>query len=314
MSEKRAMRTTIGGQALIEGIIMLGPYKSATVVRRSDGELEIKEEKVGTMQKNAFLRLPFVRGVANLYTSLKRGIAALTFSAQFFEDESPAQEPGRFEKWLEKRFGSEKVERFAMGLALCFGIIIPILLFILLPTILAGAWPAFEAQSSLLKNLLEGALRIAIFVAFLYFVSKTKDIKRTFMYHGAEHKSIHCYESGQELTVENAQRFSRRHPRCGTSFLFVVMVISILLFSFVPWMNPFLRMLFRLLLLPVVVGISYEINRFAGRHDNLFTKILRAPGLWFQSLTTYEPEDPMVEVAIEALSRVIPEREGADEW
>ncbi|MCX7614665.1 MAG: DUF1385 domain-containing protein [Clostridiales bacterium] len=314
MSDKRLMRTTIGGQALLEGIIMLGPEKSAIVVRRSDGGLEIKEEAISASSKNTFLTMPFIRGTVNLFRSMKRGIAALTYSAQFFDDGESEEEPGKIDKWLEEKFGSEKMERYSMSFALILGILIPIGLFILLPTLIAGILPLHTVQGSITKNLIEGIVRIIIFLGFLLSISKMKDIKRTFMYHGAEHKSIHCYESGKELTVENAQKFPRQHPRCGTSFLFVVMIISILLFSLVPWANPILRMLVRLLLLPVVIGISYEINRFAGRHDNWFTNILRAPGLWMQSFTTFEPDDSMVEVAIEALTRVIPFEQGADEW
>ncbi|MDP4108987.1 MAG: DUF1385 domain-containing protein [Bacillota bacterium] len=313
MSDKQVTRTTIGGQALIEGIIMLGPEKSAIVVRKSNGELEIKEEAAGTYQKNAILRLPFIRGIVNLCTSMKRGIQALNFSAQFFE-EGGEEELSRFEKWLNKKFGSEKIEQFAMRSALVLGVIVPIVLFILLPTLVAGAAPKQFSENHIFRNLMEGVLRIVIFIGFIWSVSRTKDIKRTFAYHGAEHKSIHCYESGSPLTVENAQKFPRQHPRCGTSFLFVVMIISILLFSLVPWTNPFLRMLFRLLLLPFVIGIAYEINRYAGRHDNQLTKILRAPGYWLQLLTTNEPDDSMLEVAIEALRRVIPSVQGADKW
>ena len=219
MAEKRPLRTTIGGQALIEGIIMLGPEKSATVVRKTDGELVIKEEAAGTVRKNVFLRLPFIRGIASLGTALKRGISALMFSASYFEPEGV--EPGRFEKWLDKKFGAEKVEQFSMTFALVLGIAIPIALFILLPTLIAGLSPSGSAHDTFLRNFLEGLFRIVIFILFLWSVSKTKDIKRTFMYHGAEHKSIHCYESGEELTVENAQKFPRQHsPLRDELFLF----------------------------------------------------------------------------------------------
>ncbi|MBE6936272.1 MAG: DUF1385 domain-containing protein, partial [Ruminococcaceae bacterium] len=184
---------------------------------------------------------------------------------------------------------------------------------ILLPTLLAGFLDPVIG-SGIWRNLLEGVLRLLIFFGFLFSVSRMKDIRRTFSYHGAEHKSIHCYENGLPLTVENVQKFPKEHPRCGTSFLFVVMIISILVFSLVSWSNPFVRMVMRLVLLPVVVAISYEINRAVGRCDNALTRFLRLPGLFMQKMTTFEPEDDMVEVAIEALKRVIPENKGADTW
>ncbi|MBQ2818856.1 MAG: DUF1385 domain-containing protein [Clostridia bacterium] len=304
-------KTSIGGQALMEGILMRGPEKSAIVVRKPDKTLEIKEEPIGSNSHKAFWKLPFIRGPVMFWDSMKQGVSALMYSAEFFEVEGEETEPGRFEKWVERKIGMEKFEKIMMTFTVILGIAMPIGLFILLPTLLAGF---FGEMHFMLRNLLEGAIRILIFIGFVWSTSLMKEIKRTYMYHGAEHKTIACYEKGMELTVENVRQCCRFHPRCGTSFLFVVMIISILVFSVVQWSNPLVRMLLRLALLPVVAGISYEINRFAGRYDNWFTKILRAPGVAMQRITTKEPDDSMIEVAIEALSRVIPEDKEKDRW
>jgi len=306
----RDFRTTIGGQALIEGILMLGPQKAVIVVNTPQGH-RVKEMQVKRVKDRfPILGLPLIRGMFNFFDSLRIGIGALMYSADFVDD---SDEKGKFERWLEKRFTKEKAYRFVMGFALILGILLPIGIFILLPTLIAGLLGS-AIGSGILRNLLEGALRIAIFLLYLMFVSRMDEMKRIFAYHGAEHKSIACYEAGEELSVENVRKHSRHHPRCGTSFLFVVMIISILVFSFVRWSNPVLRVIMRLVLLPAVVGISYEINRFAGRYDNFFTRILRAPGMWLQNLTTREPDDSMMEVAIDALTRVIPDQEGLDRW
>jgi len=306
-------KTTIGGQALIEGIYMRGPGKSCIVVRKTDGELVVEERPQSKKLNNAFFKLPFVRGVISLVASMKEGISALNFSASFFEDEEVAEEEkGRFEKWLEKRVGAERLESLLMTFALVIGCVTPVLLFILLPTLLAGFFDQ-TLGTGIARNLAEGLIRIVIFLLFLFAVSWQKDIHRTFMYHGAEHKTIFCYEKGLPLTVENTRAQTRFHPRCGTSFLFNVMIISILVYSLFSWNNVWMRMLLRILMLPVVVGISYEINRFAGRHDNWFTNLLRAPGLALQRLTTAEPDDSMLEVAIKAIEKVIPE-DGSDRW
>ncbi len=309
----KCKKTSIGGQALIEGIMMLGPEKSAIAVRRSDGEIELKVESIKRLaDKNKFFRLPFIRGILGLFDSLKRGFAALEYSSSIAMDEIE-EEPTKFEKWLEKKLGSRAVEKIVMGIATVLGIAIPIVLFIFLPTLLAGVVDKV-VDNRIVQNLLEGMSRIAIFLLFMFSVSRMKDMKRVFSYHGAEHKSIFCYEAGCELTVENVKKFSKEHPRCGTSFMFSVMIISILVFSVVSWSNPFVRMALRLVLLPVVVGISYEVNRWLGRHDNWVSKIVRAPGLWFQSFTTFEPDDSMIEIAIAALREVIPDDGEKDNW
>ncbi|MBQ2841100.1 MAG: DUF1385 domain-containing protein [Oscillospiraceae bacterium] len=310
---KSCKKTTIGGQALIEGIMMLGPEKSAIAVRRADGEIELKvDEQKKLTERYKILSWPFLRGIAGLFESLKRGFAALEYSSSIAIEEIE-EEPTRFEKWLEKKFGSRAVESAVMGIATVLGIAIPIVLFIFLPTLLAGTLDKYIG-SGLGRNLLEGLLRIVVFLIFMFSVSRMKDMKRVFSYHGAEHKTIFCYEAGEELTVENVKKFSKEHPRCGTSFMFSVMIISVLVFSVVSWSNPFVRMGLRLLLLPVVVGISYEVNRYIGRHDNFLTKIIRTPGLWFQKFTTFEPDDGMIEIAITALREVIPEDSEKDNW
>ena len=304
-------KTTIGGQALMEGILMRGPEKSAIVVRKPDKTLEIKEEPTGSNKHHPILRLPFIRGPITFWDSMKYGVSALMYSSEFFEVEGEEKEPGKFEKWIERKIGMERFEKLMMTFTVILGIAMPIGLFILLPTLIAGF---FGEMHFMLRNLLEGAIRILIFIGFVWSTSLMKEIKRTYMYHGAEHKCIACYEAGKELTVENARECCRFHPRCGTSFLFVVMIISIVVFSVVQWSNPLVRMLLRLALLPVVASISYEINRFAGRYDNWFTRVLRAPGVALQRITTKEPDDSMLEVAIEALQRVIPEDKETDRW
>ncbi len=305
-------KTSIGGQALIEGILMRGPRKTSIVVRRSNGELVIKNEPVGTGTHSRFARLPFIRGVVNFWDSMKYGVGALNYSASFFEEEEDA-EPGRFEAWLNRKIGQDKLESAMMTLAVIMGLALPIVLFFLLPTFITGFFG--DGLPSLVRNLIEGLVRMVIFLLFLFITSKQKDVHRTYMYHGAEHKTIACYEAGLPLTVENARAQSRRHPRCGTSFLFVVMIVGILFTALFAWgENPLVRMALRLALLPAIVAVSYEINRYAGRYDNMLTRVLRAPGLFMQRFTTFEPDDSMLEVAIEALSQVIPENEQEDRW
>ncbi len=311
-TQQSKYRTMIGGQAIIEGIMMRGPEKAATVVRSADG-IVVKEEIIKPLkQKYPVLGWPFLRGVIGFYESMKLGISSLTYSADFYPDDED-EKPSKLDDWIENKLGEEKAKKLIMGIALTLGIALPIALFILLPTLLAGTLDSLIG-SGIWRNLLEGALRITIFLLFLLLSSRTKDIQRVFAYHGAEHKTIHCYEAGLPLTVENVRKFPRQHPRCGTSFLFVIMIVSIVVFAAVSWSNPFVRMALRLLLLPVVVGLSYEINRYVGKNDNPFTIALRAPGLWFQNITTREPDDSMIEVGIEALTRVIPEEAGADKW
>lgn len=302
-------KTTIGGQALIEGIIMHGPEKSCIVIRKPDEELDIVEKPRKT-KKNPIFKLPLIRGCVSLFWSMKEGMGALSYSANLsVEDE----ELSKTERWLVEKFGNEKIEKAIIGLSMVFACILSVGLFMVLPTLIAGSVSEF-VESSILRNLIEGVVRIIIFLIYMVLISKSKDIKRTYMYHGAEHKSITCYERGLELTVENARDVPREHPRCGTSFLFVVMIVSILVFSVFTWSNPLTRVVLRIVMIPVVVGISYEFNRVVGKYDNKLTYILRYPGLKLQGLTTLEPEDSMLEVALEALKRVLPETQGSDNW
>lgn len=311
MANETVKKTSIAGQALIEGLLMRGPHKTAIVCRKPGQEMVVKEEPNGTLSHGKWARIPVVRGVVSFWDSMKFGMSALMYSADFFDDGEPV-EKGKFEAWLDRRLGDEKVEKLAMGLALAMGIGMPIVLFILLPTLLAGL--VGDGMPSLLRNLMEGCIRILIFLCFIWITSRQSDVHRTYMYHGAEHKTIACYEKGLPLTVDNVRSCIRFHPRCGTSFLFMVMIISILFFSLFSWSNPWVRMALRLAMLPVVAGVSYEINRFAGRYDNWLTILLRKPGLALQRLTTAEPTDDMIEVGIEAMKRVIPENENEDRW
>ena len=320
-------KTMIGGQALIEGIMMRGPEKQSIVVRSPEG-LVVKTEplKLAT-KKHPVLGWPLIRGVVNFGASMACGVKALMYSAEFFPEEEG--EPSKFDQWLEEKLGSEKMEKAVISFSLVLGVLLAVGLFVLLPTFLAGLVPGIHGNY-LARNLTEGLLKIALFMGYMVLVSRMKDMKRVFSYHGAEHKTIRCYEAKLPLTVENVRAQTRLHPRCGTSFLLVVMVISILVFSIassallalIPSLAAIrgsglyrvIMILFKLLLLPLVVGITYEINRWAGRHDNWFTRIITAPGMWMQHFTTNEPDDSMIEVGIAAVTAVLPEKEGSDLW
>ena len=272
-------RTMIGGQALIEGIMMLGPEKKAVVVRRPDGGLEEQvENRVLIKDRHPILGTPFIRGVFNFGSSLANGVKALMFSAEFYpEDEEADETPSKFETWLEEKLGSEKVYSLIITLAMVLGLAFSIGLFILLPTAVVGAlaWLAGE-MPMWCRNLREGVMRVIIFTGYLILCSKTKDMHRVFQYHGAEHKTIFCYEAGLPLTVENVRKQPRHHPRC--------------------------------------VSITYEINRWMGAHDNLLSRVFTAPGLWLQNWTTFEPDDSMIEVGIRSLELVLPSQKGKDAW
>ena len=313
---KPKFRTSIGGQALIEGILMRGPEKQAIVVRKPDGDLVTKVEELHLIkERHPILGVPLIRGTVNFLDSMVKGVQALMFSAEFYpeDEEEAAAEPSKFEVWLEKKLGSEQFMKVLIALAVVLGIGFSVCLFILLPAFLGGLLQKV-ISSYLVCNLLEGVLRIVIFLLYLILCSKQKDMKRVFAYHGAEHKTIFCYERGLELTVDHVRDMPRHHPRCGTSFLFVVLVLSILLFSVVQVESVLLQMLLKLLLLPVLVSITYEINRFVGRHDTALTRIITAPGLWLQNFTTNEPDDSMIEVGIAALQAVLPDLKGQDAW
>ena len=282
-------KTMIGGQALIEGIMMLGPEKKAVVVRKPDGMLEEQvEERVLIKDKHPLLGLPLIRGVFNFCSSMANGVKALMYSASFVpEDEEEPEEPSKLEVWLDKHLGSEKAASALVTLAVVLGMLFSVVLFILLPTALVGLLGKAVPLAMWVRNLLEGVVRIVIFAGYLMLCSHTKEIHRVFQYHGAEHKTIFCYEHGLPLTVENVRKQPRHHPRCGTSFLFVVIVVSILLssvvFTYVDVVNTFVRMGLHLLLLPVIVSLTYEFNRLVGRYDNWFTRVMTAPGLWLQT-------------------------------
>ncbi|MEG2177217.1 MAG: DUF1385 domain-containing protein, partial [Oscillibacter sp.] len=288
-----AFKTMCGGQALIEGIMMRGPEKQAIVVRKPDGSLEVKEEPLKLVKdRHPILGVPFIRGAVNFIDANVKGVKALMYSAEFYPEEDEPEEPSKFDVFLEKHFGNEKAASVVVALAVAMGLAFSIGLFFILPTLLTSLISPF-VSNNLLRNLIEGGIRILIFLTYLILCSRLKDIRRVFAYHGAEHKTIFCYERGLPLTVENVRKMPKHHPRCGTSFLFVIMIVSILVYALVgfSWENPALRLVVRLLLLPVIVGITYEINRFVGRHDNLLTKIITAPGLWLQNWTTNEPDD-----------------------
>ena len=308
-----SFRTSIGGQALMEGILMRGVDRQAIVCRKADGSLVTKVDELELIKdKHPWLGLPLIRGVVNFLDSMVRGVKALTWSAEQLPEEEQG-EPDKLDLWIQKHFSNETAEKIILTLAVVLGIALAVGLFALLPTLLAGLLNKLVPMGGW-RGLWEGVFRLVIFLGYLALVRRVPDIARVWMYHGAEHKSIFCYEAGLPLTVENARRQSRFHPRCGTSFLFIVVFISILLFSLIRTEGTFARMGLHLLLLPVIVSISYEVIKWAGRHDNALTRIVSAPGKALQHLTTAEPDDSMLEVAIEALKLVIPEEKGKDIW
>ncbi len=305
-------KTSIGGQALIEGIMMAGPEKQAIVVRTPEGLVVKEDERKLVKNKYPILGWPIIRGSVSFISSMVTGVKALTFSAEC-QPEEEQEDPGKFEEWVNKKLESKKAEKVLIAVSVFVGICLSVVLFMLLPTVLTGLLNGV-VHSHIVKNIIEGVLRILIFLGYMWLATKLDDIKRVWQYHGAEHKTIFCYEKGLPLTVENCRRQKRFHPRCGTSFMFLVMIVSILVFSVVSWSNVWIRMALRILLLPIVVGISYELIKLAGRYDNIVTRIISAPGKALQHLTTREPDDSMLEVAIEALKLVIPEEQGSDKW
>lgn len=308
-----SFRTSIGGQALMEGILMRGVDRQAIVCRKADGSLVTKVEPLELVKdKHPWMGLPLIRGVVNFLDTMVKGVKALTWSAEQLPEEEQG-EPDKFDLWVQKHFSNETAEKIIIYTAVVLGIGLSVLLFALLPTFLAGLLNKLLPLGGW-RGLVEGIVRLAIFLAYLKLCSAIPDMKRVWMYHGAEHKTIFCYEHGLELTVENARPMSRFHPRCGTSFLFIVIFISILVFSLVRTEGTLARMGLHLLLLPVVVSISYELIKWAGRHDNVLTRIISAPGKALQHLTTAEPDDSMLEVAIESLKLVLPDEKGKDNW
>ena len=279
----------IGGQAVIEGIMMMNRNDYAVAVRRPDGEIEIKKDKYESITTKAkILSLPFIRGVFRFADSMILGMKTLTYSASFFEDDEE-EEPGRFEKFLDRVFG-EKLESVIMSIVMVLSFILAIGIFMILPLVIANFFKSFITSEHVMA-VLEGVIRIAIFIAYIKLVSRMEDIRRTFMYHGAEHKCINCVEHGHPLTVENVRASSKEHKRCGTSFILIVMIISILFFMVIRIDNIGLRMLSRIILIPVIAGVSYEILQLAGRSNSKFMDLVSRPGMWMQGLTTTEPDD-----------------------
>ena len=322
-------KTMIGGQALIEGIMMRGPQKDAIVIRGKDGvTLEVSDRNIPP--KNSWKNWPLIRGVRGFFDAQVTGVKALMRSADLSPEEYQ-EEASKFEKWLEEKLGNEKFQNLLIGFSVFLGIAMSIGIFMLLPMLIGNIFTRW-IDSILVLHLIEGVIRILIFVTYIMLASRMEEMKRVFAYHGAEHKTIRCYEAGLPLTVENVRKQTRLHPRCGTSFLLVVMILSILVFtvassallSAVPALDALrlsrpvfyklIMVVFKLLLLPLIVAIGYEINRLVGRYDNWFTRILTAPGMWFQNFTTNEPDNSMIEVGIAAVEAVLPEVEGQDAW
>lgn len=292
-------KTTVGGQAVIEGVMMRGSRGLATAVRLPNGKIEIKEEKTTSLtKKNKFLGLPIIRGFVSLIESLIIGIKSLEYSASFFEDEE--EEESKFDKWFNKTF-KEKGNSIIMGISLVLSLALSVALFFILPTLLTSVVKKLLTSNVIVLNIIEGIIRVLIFLSYVYFVGKMEDINRLYQYHGAEHKTIFCYENEVELTPENAIKFSRLHPRCGTNFLFLVMVISIIIFSFTGWESALQRVISRIILLPLVSGITYEVIRWLGKSNTKVAKIISWPGLLLQKITTKEPDLDMLEVAIASL-------------
>lgn len=313
MDEKQKHKSRIGGQALIEGVMMKGIYTSAMACRLPDGTIDVEtwEEKNG---KNApwYRKTPFIRGIFNFVSSLIDGYRCLMKSADKQMTEDSDEELSKLDKWINEHFG-EKIMSIVSVISVIFSLVICIFLFKFLPMWISGFLKKF-ISSTIILTIIEGIIKIGIFVGYLAVTALMKDIKRTYEYHGAEHKTIACYEAGEELTVENVKKYTRFHPRCGTSFIFISLFISIFVFCFITWSNMWARMALQIVLLPVIIGISYELIRIAGKYDNIFTKIISAPGLRLQRLTTREPDGSEIEVAIAAIKPCIPENREEDQW
>lgn len=302
-------KTSIGGSALIEGVMMRGPFTSAMAVRKPDGQLDISQWPTDNGKKAWYKKAPFIRGTFNFIDSMKDSYKCLMKSADIAGFE---EEPSAFEKKLMKMFGDSFSKIFG-GLAMVLGIMIAVGLFIVLPTFLMGLLRPFIHTAWLLSGI-ETLIKMSLFLAYVVMISRMPDIRRVFEYHGAEHKTIACYEAGEELTVENVRKHCRFHPRCGTSFILITIIVSMLVFSVITFDKLIVRMALKLISLPIVVGIAYEIIKFAGKYDNAFTKVISAPGLYLQRLTTCEPDDSQIEAAIASMLPCIPEDKEQDIW
>ena len=304
-------RTSVGGQALMEGIMMRGPKKICCAVRRPDGTIDLSESEVRTHWYN---KIPLVRGVCNMADNLYNGYKYLMHSADIsMTEEEQEESESKLDKWLDEH-ASPAVQNALMTVSACLGVILAIFLFTFLPTFLTGLLGNVVELGRWPRVILESVLKMAIFLGYMFLCSRLKEIHRMFEYHGAEHKTIACYEAGEELTVENVRRHSRFHPRCGTSFLFLVILIGIVLYAVLPWESTALRVVYKLLLLPVLVGVSYEVIKWAGRSNSWLARAVSRPGLWLQRLTTFEPDDSMIEVAIAAVTPVLPENPEDGKW
>lgn len=294
-------KQAVGGQAVIEGVMMQSKDKRAVAVRKSDGEIVLKEDRIKSWVRDKNIdKIPFVRGSFVMIDTMIQGIKSLNFSSEFFMEEA---EEDKFDLFIKKIF-KDKANDIIIIFSLVIAMLLSAGLFIFIPTLVGGAFSKVMPNDFML-NLIEGIIRIAILFAYIVLISRSKDIERVFQYHGAEHKSIYCYENDLELTVENARKFKRLHPRCGTNFLFIVMAVSIILFAFFGWPNPILRIFMRIICVPIVAGLSYEVIRVLGKYDNGFTKIIAYPGMMLQYFTTKEPDDEQLEVALEALKAVV---------
>ena len=309
---KEKFRTSVGGQALMEGVMMRGPKRLCCAVRRPDGgiETDIKE----LPPKKWYEKVPFVRGVFAMIGSMITGYRCLMYSADIAMQNSEDSEPeSKLDKWLDEHLG-EKFQNALMVCAALMGGVVAILLFSVTPTSVVGFVSRFMPLGRWGRVVLVAVVKMAIFLGYHALCSRMKEIHRLFEYHGAEHKTIACYEAGEPLTVENIRKYSRFHPRCGTSFLILTLLVSIAVFSVIPWTGTALRVVYKLLFLPMVMGISYELLKLCGRTDNLLTHIIRAPGLWVQRLTVFEPDDSMIECAIQAVTPVLPENPEEGQW
>lgn len=315
MSDKKeCFKTSIGGQALIEGVMMRGPLKTSMAVRTPDGSITIEDvDDIRDKKFPKILKLPVIRGVVNFVQSMILGYKTTMRSAELSGMEE-IEEPSKFDKFLEEKLG-EKVYTVVGLIGGVLGVVLAVSLFVFVPTFLVKMFNTYVFNLGVFTAAAEGIIKIAVFIAYIALVGLLPDIKRVFAYHGAEHKTIACYEAGQELTAENAKKYKRFHPRCGTSFILIILILSIVLFLAVPAeLDILYRFLLRLLLLPITVGVGYEVIKFVGKHDNAFTRIISAPGLWLQNLTTKEPDEGQLEVAIAALKAVMPENKDEAKW
>lgn len=295
---------SVGGQAVIEGVMMQSKDQRAIAVRKSDGKIVLKKNNIKSwINETKINKIPFLRGSFILLETMVEGVKSLNFSSEFFIEDG---EEDAFDRFIKKIF-KDKANDAIIGISLVLSLLFSVGIFILIPTTVGGIFSKI-IDNKLILNLIEGIIRLSILFIYIVIISQNSDIKRVFQYHGAEHKSIHCYERGLELTIENAKKFTTLHPRCGTNFLFIVMFTSIILFSFFGWPNPLVRVIMRILFIPIVAGISYEIIKFLGKYNNKFTKIVAYPGMMLQKFTTKEPDDEQLEVALTALKAVINEK------